>query len=62
MSKNLQSAIQQICDKHGKDRTRMMDIVRDVQGEFGCVSSEAMDLIAKEVSVHRVEVESVVTF
>jgi [NiFe] hydrogenase diaphorase moiety large subunit len=62
MSKNLQSAIQEICDKHGKDRTRMMDIVRDVQGEFGCVSSEAMDLIAKEVSVHRVEVESVVTF
>jgi [NiFe] hydrogenase diaphorase moiety large subunit len=40
----------------------MMDIVLAVQAKFGCVSSEAMDAIAKAVSTHRVEVESVVSF
>jgi len=40
----------------------MMDIVRAVQSEFGCVSSEALDAIAKAVNTHRVEVESVVSF
>jgi len=39
-----------------------MDIVRAVQSEFGCVSSEALDAIAKAVNTHRVEVESVVSF
>jgi [NiFe] hydrogenase diaphorase moiety large subunit len=40
----------------------MMDIVRDVQAELGSVSNEMMDQIAKAVSSHRVEVESVVSF
>jgi [NiFe] hydrogenase diaphorase moiety large subunit len=40
----------------------MMDIVRAVQTRFGCVTGEAMELIAKEVKTHRVEVESVVSF
>ena len=62
MSENLAAAIGQICQASGNDRARMMDIVREVQAQFGCVSSEAMDLIAKQVSAHRVEVESVVSF
>jgi [NiFe] hydrogenase diaphorase moiety large subunit len=62
MSENLKSAILKTCNKYGKDRTRMMDIVREVQETFGCVSNEAIEMIAKEVSVHRVEVESMVTF
>jgi [NiFe] hydrogenase diaphorase moiety large subunit len=40
----------------------MMDIVRAVQARYGCVSSEAMDVIAREVKTHRVEVEGVVSF
>ncbi|HBO44802.1 MAG TPA: NADH:ubiquinone oxidoreductase, partial [Planctomycetaceae bacterium] len=40
----------------------MMDIVRAVQERFGYVSDEAMDLIAKRVNVHRVEVQGVVSF
>ncbi len=62
MSKELKSAIRDICQACGNDRTRMMDIVRDVQSRFGCVSGEAMELIAKEVGTHRVEVQSVVSF
>ena len=48
MSKTLESAIKGICARYGNDRTRMMDIVRAVQEQFGCVSSDAMDLIARE--------------
>ena len=62
MSETLESAVKQICEAHGNDRLRMMDIVREVQAKVGCVSGEAMDLIAQAVSVHRVEVESVVSF
>ena len=62
MSGTLKEAVHEICQSCGNDRSRMMDIVEAVQAKFGCVSSEAMDLIAKEVSTHRVEVESVVSF
>src|SRR4030042_490205 len=62
MSENIQSAIKEICQACGNDRTRMMDIVRAVQQKFGQVSSEAMNHIAKCVNCRRVEVEGVVSF
>jgi len=40
----------------------MMDIVLTVQQRLGCVSKEAMEIIARTVNSHRVEVEGVVTF
>ncbi len=52
----------EICRKFGNDRTRMMDIVLEVQARFGCVSPDAMEEIARALGTHRVEVESVVTF
>jgi len=54
--------IREICKTFGNDRTRLMDIVRAVQGKHGCVSSQALDLIAKAVKTPRVEVESLVSF
>ncbi|MBN1825828.1 MAG: NAD(P)H-dependent oxidoreductase subunit E [Candidatus Eisenbacteria bacterium] len=62
MSTNHKGAVRAICETYGNDRSRMMDIVRDVQAEFGCVDGEAMNAIASAVSGHRVEVESVVSF
>ncbi|MGA2915566.1 MAG: NAD(P)H-dependent oxidoreductase subunit E [Sedimentisphaerales bacterium] len=62
MSENIQSGIKKICQNCGNDRTKMMDIVRAVQEQFGRVSSEAMNLIAKFVNCRRADVESVVTF
>ncbi len=62
MSETLEAAVKEICEASGNDRSRMMDIVRAVQEQFGCVSSEAMDLIAGAVAVQRVEVEGVVSF
>jgi [NiFe] hydrogenase diaphorase moiety large subunit len=54
--------IREICRTHGSDPTRLMDIVRAVQGKYGCVSSQALDLIAQAVRIPRVEVESLVSF
>lgn len=62
MAENLEKVIQEVTARYGKDRTRMMDIVREVQARLGHVSGAAMDLIAREVKSHRVEVEGVVTF
>ena len=62
MSKSLEQVIKDICEECGKDRARLMDVVNAVQKEFGAVLSHAMDLIAKELDIHRVEVESVVSF
>lgn len=62
MNEKLQAAVKEICKSCGNDRHRMMDIVREVQQQFGCVSSTAIEAIAQAVSAHRVEVESVVSF
>ena len=62
MSQDLEQVVRNVCQSCGNDRTRMMDIVREVQNQQGCVSSEALDLIAQILNTHRVEVESVVSF
>jgi len=62
MSKSLSAFIKNICKKNNKDCTRLMDIARAVQGDFGCISGEAINLIAGELSMHRVEVESLASF
>ena len=62
MSENPEAIVRKICRDCGNDRTRMMDVVRAVQAQFGCVSAEMRDLIADELDTHPVEVESVVSF
>ena len=58
----LEQGIRQICATFHNDKARMMDIVQAVQARFGCVSSAALDLIAKAVGTARVEIESTVSF
>ena len=62
MSQNLQDFVRDICNSNGNDPARMMNICIAVQKSFGCVCDEAIDLIAKTLKTHRIEVESVVTF
>ena len=54
--------IKEICSKYKNDATYMMDILRAIQAENGNVDDDAIDSIAKSVSVPRVEVESTVSF
>ena len=56
------NVVKQACDACGNDRTKMMDIVTAVQAKLGCVSDEAIDMIAGQTGINRVEVESVVSF
>ena len=58
----MDTIINDICAGVNNDRTRLLDICNAVQDRFGCVSSQAMNLIANTVHCHRVEVESVVSF
>lgn len=51
-----------ICMRYGNDRSRLMDIVISLQQKYGCVSNQTIDLIASEVSAHRVEIEGIVSF
>ncbi len=54
--------VRSICETHGNDRNRLMDIVQAVQQHEGCVDGHAMTVIAEACRIHRVEVESTVSF
>lgn len=54
--------IKEVCKAVGSDRTRLMDVARAVQAEYGCVGGEMLDVVARELGMHRVEVESLVSF
>jgi [NiFe] hydrogenase diaphorase moiety large subunit len=56
------SVSRQICEKFGNDKGRLMDILVGVQAQAGCIAPDAMDEIAKNLSINRVEVESTATF
>jgi len=58
----IETTVKKTVERHGNDATRMLDIIRDVQAELGCVSDEAIDQIAKTMNVSRVDVDGVVTF
>ncbi len=62
MSDQLDQTISALCCKFKHDRTRLMDIVNELQRTLGCVSTEAVDLLASELDTPRVEVESLVSF
>ena len=62
MTTHVQTNVLKICREHDNDRTRLVDIARAVQAEFGRVGEEATDLIAGATGIPRVEVESLVSF
>jgi len=62
MTESQGTKVKEFCKAYGHDRGRLMDILEAIQAEFGCVSDEAMNLIAEVLSIPRVEVESTVSF
>jgi NADH:ubiquinone oxidoreductase subunit E len=46
----------------GADRSRLLDVAREVQVRFGCVSPDASRLIARALGLPRVDVEALVSF
>ena len=53
---------QKIIDKFKKDKTRLMDILIDIQSEFGFISEETVAQIAKELHMSEVDVEQTISF
>lgn len=62
MGKDTIAVARQACKKFDHDGTRILDILREVQKRLGCVSGETMDLLAAELSTHRIEIEGLVSF
>ena len=56
------TTVRDICQELGADRTRVLDVVRAVQERCGRVNRDAIDQIAGDMGLPRVEVESVVSF
>jgi [NiFe] hydrogenase diaphorase moiety large subunit len=63
MSTNsLKAFVRDVCKQVKGDRSRLMDVAIAIQERHGQVSDEAIDLIASELGIPRVEVASLVTF
>ena len=59
---NLSHAVKQVIEKYSGEREKLLDIIRDVQGELGCVSDEAIAAIAGQLKISALDVEGVVTY
>ncbi len=62
MANNMATVVRDVVATYKKDATRLLDVVRDVQKQLGCVTDETIGQIAKEMNVSRVDVDGVVTF
>ncbi len=62
MGTNMATVVKSMAEKYKKDKTQLLDIIRDVQTELGCVSDDAVVQIAKEMNISKVDVDGVVTF
>lgn len=62
MSTSLENAVVEVCASVGNDPSRLMDVAREIQARFGCVSAEAIDGIHLSLGVSRPTVRSLVSF
>ncbi len=62
MTTSVDSVVSEACRSVGNDPTRLMDVAREIQSRFGCVSPEAMDAIQRDLGLPRLTVQSLVSF
>lgn len=62
MHDEVEVTVQRVCHSYRNDGRRLMDIVTDLHREIGHVGGETLDLIAANVKVPRVRVQSLVSF
>jgi [NiFe] hydrogenase diaphorase moiety large subunit len=62
MSQTQKNVIAGIVRKYNKARHRLMDIARDVQAQYGCISDESAKMIADELGIPFIEVIDMVSF
>ncbi len=62
MAEDYKKVIDDIVAQFGKDRSRLMDIVRALHARLGYLSEDAIGCVAKALGVHWVEVRDMATF
>ncbi|NIA15526.1 MAG: hypothetical protein GWP08_15800 [Nitrospiraceae bacterium] len=62
MVEDYSQVIDQIVEQSGKDRSRLMDIVRAVHAKLGYLPEEAIGCIQQALGMHRVEVRDMTSF
>jgi len=62
MKEDYSQLIEEVVERFGRDRTRMMDIARAIHAKLGCLPEEVMGLIPKVLGIHRVEVRDMASF
>ena len=58
----MKTGVRKILEKYGKDKTRLMDILIDVQSEYGFISREITIQIAEDLSMSEVDVDQTISF
>jgi [NiFe] hydrogenase diaphorase moiety large subunit len=58
----MKTAVKKILDKYEKDKTRLMDILIDVQSEVGFIPREITVQIADELGMSEVDVDQTISF
>jgi [NiFe] hydrogenase diaphorase moiety large subunit len=51
-----------ICETYGNDPHRMLDILREMQDQYRCISPQIMTIVARQTGLTRVAVEGVASF
>jgi [NiFe] hydrogenase diaphorase moiety large subunit len=62
MNANPDPTVETIVSQFGADRSRLLDIVEQVQHRFGHISDGAIQAISTLLGIHRVEIEDMVSF
>jgi len=58
----LARVVEEAVARVGADRSRLLDVAREIQARFNCVSPEASRLVAKALGLPRVDVDALVSF
>lgn len=58
----MENIIAKTIEKYGRDKTRLMDILIDIQDEFGYIPQQAVSQIADDLRMSEVDVEQTISF
>lgn len=58
----MENTVKQIVQKYGNDRTRLMDILIDIQEQFGYIAGEAIQLLSEMLGMSQVDITQTITF
>ncbi len=59
---SLAEEIEELVNKHGKQRSALLSILQDIQRKYRYISDYAQQEIARQLNIHPVEVYSVISF